>query len=74
MGQLLDKAEGKVKPAAGAATGRRSLEAEGKGIFLRGRSDARAPKGDRAAQILPDARQEVHRRPPLSASKNQSPS
>ena len=30
MGELIDKAKGKIKETAGAATGNRSLEAEGK--------------------------------------------
>ena len=30
MGELIDKAKGKIQETAGAATGNRSLEAEGK--------------------------------------------
>ena len=36
MGGLIDKAKGKVKEVAGAATGDRSLEAEGKKDTLKG--------------------------------------
>jgi uncharacterized protein YjbJ (UPF0337 family) len=36
MGELIDKAKGKAKEVAGAATGDRSLEAEGKTDQVKG--------------------------------------
>ncbi|AKF84069.1 CsbD family protein [Myxococcus fulvus] len=54
MGELIDKAKGKIKETVGAATGDRSLEAEGKVDTAKGHAKEKLEDAKRAVRDAVD--------------------